>query len=206
VEDSSDAFYRLAPHLIDFGVDEEGIRTYAGRRFVFMDTNVFAKIFDNMEQVAGPVINSRIEEFGKKAGENIGAKMDGEFKETSKKQVLTLLWKSRFDIGSVRSLKPTDSRSQLQKIFGYGTFVGWLGETRIKEYEEKEKIRIKAFNTFESYSYGRTGRKECKFLLGVLEGLSSYFWDLEVEGEEVKCACESTDKDACVFQVVADES
>lgn len=74
MEDSSDAFYRLAPHLIDLGVDEEGIRTYAGRRFVFMDTNVFAKIFDNMEQVAGPVINSRIEEFGKKLEKISGQK------------------------------------------------------------------------------------------------------------------------------------
>jgi len=206
VGDSSDAFYRLAPHLIDLGVDEEGIRSYASRRFVFMDTNVFAKIFDNMEEVAGPVIQQKIEEFGERAGENIGRKMDAEFSDTSSKQAIGLIWKSRFDIEGVKALKPTDSRSQLQKILGYGTFVGWLGETEIEEYEDEEKIRIKAYNTFESYSYGRTGRKECKFLLGVLKGLSSYFWEKDVEGEEVGCKCESIDRDYCVFEVVSDGS
>jgi len=206
VGDSYNAFYRLAPHLIDLDVDEEAVRSYANRRFVFMDTNVFAKIFHNMEDVAGPVIQSRIQEFGERAGKNIGGKMDAQFNETSNKEILSLLWKSGFDVGGVKALKPTDNESQLKKILGYGTFVGWLGRTEIEEYEDGEKIRIKAYNTFESYSYGTTGRKECKFLLGVLIGLSSYFWEKEVEGEEVECRCESIEKEYCVFEVVSDES
>lgn len=50
MEDSSDAFYRLKPHLIYLDVDEEGLRDYVNCRFVFMDKNVFAKIFGKLEE------------------------------------------------------------------------------------------------------------------------------------------------------------
>lgn len=203
MRDTSDAFYELAPHLVDFDVDEEGVREFGGRRMVFLDVNVFAKIFDNMEDIAGPVIQTRIKEFGVKAGKNIGDKVDAEFEDVDNLQKLELLLKSRFKIGALQKIKNTDSRSQLQKILGYGTYAGWMGETEIMEYSEGEKLQIKAYNTFESHSYGDTGRKECKFLQGVLQGLMKHFWQMEVDSEELECACESVDNDFCLYEVTA---
>lgn len=203
MKDPNEAFYKLAPELIDVDVDEEGKRDYAGRRFTFVDANVFARIFDNMEEVAGPVIRSRIKKFGETAGKEIGEKMDKEFKKVGKKQTLGLLWKSGFDISSLRAIKPTDTETQLEKIMGYGTHVGWFGDTEIEEYTENEEIRIRINNTFESYSYGVTGRKECRFILGVIEGIIEHFWTVEVEGEELQCDCESIENEACIFEVTA---
>lgn len=202
----NEAFYKLAPHLVDVSVDEHGKREYADRRFTFMDANVFARIFDNMEEVAGPVIRSRIEKFGEAAGKEIGEKMDKEFSEVGKKETLGLLWKSKFDVSGLKAIKPTDSKTQFQKVLGYGTHVGWFGESKILEYEQNEKVKVEGYDTFESYSYGVTGRKECKFILGVLKGLMNHFWDKEVEGEELQCDCEDIDHDACVFEVKAVES
>lgn len=203
MKDPNEAFYKLAPELIDVSADEDGKREYAGRRFTFMDANVFARIFDNMEEVAGPVIRSRIEKFGKTAGAEIGEKMDKEFKDVSARETLGLLWKSGFDVSSLKAIKPTDSETQFAKILGYGTHVGWIGETEVQEYTEGKKVRVRASNTFESHSYGVTGRKECRFILGVLEGIMSYFWDSEVEGEEVQCGSESIENDVCIFEVKA---
>lgn len=203
---ANDAFYKLAPDLVDVSVDEKGKREYAGRRFTFMDANVFARIFDNMEEVAGPVIRSRIEKFGETAGKEIGEKMDKEFSEVSARETLGLLWKSKLDVSSLKALKPTDSKTQFQKILGYGTHVGWFGKARIEGYNENEIVRVKTHKTFESYSYGVTGRKECKFILGVLKGLMNHFWSVEVEGEEVQCDCESIENEACVYEVRAVES
>lgn len=192
----------MAPHLVDMGVDEKGERLYGGRRLLFVDANVFAKIFDDMKQVAGPVIDSQIKGFGESAGSRIGEKMDKRFQEVSGTDALKLLWKSRFEISSVRAISPTDSLSQFQKVLGYGRYAGWMGETEVTEYEEGQKITLEAMNTFESYSYGRTGEKECKFLTGVFKGLMDHFWGAEdIEAEEVRCSCESLESDKCVFQV-----
>lgn len=206
MKNTEDAFYDLAPELVDIGVDKEGKREYASRRFIFMDANVFAKIFDDMEDVAGPVIRGQIKNFGETAGEKIGKKMDQSFEESSTSSTLGLLWNTRFDYLNVKAIKPVDNESQFRKILGYGRFAGWMGKTEIHEYEDGERLEISAKNTFESYSYGRTGRKECKFMTGVLEGLMHHFWDREVEAEEVECSCESFDSDGCVFEVETDES
>lgn len=206
MKNTEDAFYDLAPNLVDIGVDEEGKRKYANRRLIFMDANVFAKIFYDMEDVAGPVIRGQIKKFGKTAGKKIGRKMDRSFDEASKYGTIGLLWDTRFDYFNIKAIKPVDNESQFRKILGYGRFAGWMGKTEIEEYEDGEKLRISAKNTFESYSYGRTGRKECKFMTGVLEGIMYYFWDKEVDSEEIECSCESIDSEECIFEVTASGS
>jgi hypothetical protein len=207
VKEVDKAFYELAPDLIDIGVDEQGKREYAERRVVFIDANVFAKIFDDMEEVAGPVIRGQIKNFGKSAGSKMARKVDQKFKEVSTSGTLGLAWKSGFDVFNVKAIGNTDTQSQFKKILGYGRYAGWLGEAEVLEYRECEKIKVEAMNTFESYSYGRTGGKECNFLKGVFEGLMEYFWDREdIEAEEVECSCESFESDKCVFQVSLDGS
>lgn len=207
MKETDEAFYSLAPHLIDVDVDEKGEREYGGRRLLFVDSNVFAKIFDDMEKVAGPVINSQIKGFGKSAGARIGRKMDEEFLEVSKREVIKIIWKSRFDIPSVRAIRSTDTLSQFEKVLGYGRYAGWMGETEVTNYEEGQKVTVEVNNTFESYSYGKTGEKECKFLTGVIEGLIDHFWQAEdIESEEIRCSCESLESDKCVFQVRSVES
>lgn len=201
-----EGLYDLAPYLMDIGVNEEGIREYADRRLVFMNTNVFAKMVDDMEQVIGPVIQQRIKDFGRNAGENIGRKMTREFENVTAKEKISLLFKSNFKISALKAIKHTDSESQMQKLLGYGTFVGWMGKGEITNYEEGEKMKLNVNHTFESHSYGTTGRKECRFFSGTVEGIMGYLWDKEVKVEELHCDSESINQEACVFEVKAVES
>lgn len=201
-----DAFYELAPHLIDVGVDEEAERGFAGRRFIFMDTNVWAKIIDNMEDVAGPVIQRRVKEFGREAGGNIGEKMSEEFESVSRTQIVSLLFKSNFRVSALRAIRPNDNKSQLQKIMGYAKFVGWYGDSELIGYEEGEYVKFKAENTFESHSYGTTGQKVCSFLSGAIVGIVEHFWETEVEVEEIQCSSEDEYTDHCLFEVEKVES
>lgn len=147
-----------------------------------------------------------MEKFGREAGKNIGKKMSEEFDEVSTGEILGLLVKSHFSISDLKAIKPTHNKSQVQKIMGYGRFVGWFGECKLLEYEEGEKMTFKASNTFESHSYGMAGMKACSFLGGTLAGILEFFWDGEVEMEETQCASESEAIEACVFEVKAVES
>lgn len=194
--DVQDSFYRLAPHLLDTALDEDGTIDYAGRRFVWFHTDVFATLFDIMEEVAGDGIEERIEEFGYVAGQNIAEKMDQEFKDVGLLEVVKLVVASGFDIGGVRDIAPTDDMAQINKIWGYGRYVGWTGHVGIEEYEEGERAVFAAKNSFEADSYGDTGEQECSFVPGVLKGIVSYYWgeeDLAAREEDCECAGD----DAC---------
>lgn len=196
-----DAFYRLSPYLVDSEPDSKGEIDFSGRRFVFFHTDMFARLFEEMEDVAGPVIKSRIKQFGVEAGKTIGKKMDKDFEETSTIETLKLLVETGFNLSDLKAIAPTDSRSQFEKILGYGRFVGWFGKAEIHDYEDGEIVRIETANNFESSSYGETGEKQCKFILGVLEGLMLHFWDEEeLESEEEQCYCEGP-ASSCILVV-----
>lgn len=195
-----DAFYRLSPYIVDSSPDSRGEIDFSGRRFVFFHTEMFARLFEEMEDVAGPVIKSRIKQFGIEAGRTIGKKMDAEFEDTSTLETLRLIVKSGFQLSDLKAIAETDDKSQFEKILGYGTFVGWFGDAEVHEYEGGEIIKVETWNNFESHSYGETGGKQCKFVLGVLQGIMSHFWDEEnLESEETRCACEGGD--SCVMVV-----
>lgn len=201
-----EGLYKLSPYILDIGVDEDGIREYADRRLVFMNNNVFAKMVDDMEQVIGPVIQQRIKDFGRNAGLNIGKKMTKEFDDVSTKEKISLLFKSNFKISALKAIKETDSKSQMQKLLGYGTFVGWMGKGEITDYENEQSMTLHVNHTFESHSYGTTGRKECRFFSGAVEGIMGYLWDKDVEVEETRCDSESVNQEACIFEVKAVET
>ncbi|MDY6777496.1 MAG: hypothetical protein SVU32_02425, partial [Candidatus Nanohaloarchaea archaeon] len=95
------AFYRLAPHIVDFEPSDEGVIEYGNRRFVFFHTRMFAALFEKMEEVAGPVIRTRIRRFGEEAGQEIAGKLDSQFRETGLFDALQLLVASGFDTGSL---------------------------------------------------------------------------------------------------------
>lgn len=187
---TQEAFFRLAPHLINTNVSNDGTIEYAGRRFVFFHTKMFARFFENMEEVTGPVIHQQIQKFGFKAGKEIAAKMDDEFRDIGPIEILKLLIRSRFSILDILRIAPVNDKAQMEKIFGYGRRVGWVGEIEIMEYETGHaKFQFKD-PSFEAFSYGDTGKKECKFSNGVVKGLCAYYWDnddLEVVHE--KCHC-----------------
>lgn len=201
--DIQEAFYRLAPHLMDSSVQDDGTISFADRRFVFLHTKMVAELFSRMEEVAGPVIRSRIELFGEEAGLDIAAKMDEEFRDVNVRKLFRLLKDSGFDVQGIRGISPTDPESQMEKIFGYGTHVGWVGYVDIESYEEGEEAIFSAENTFESDSYGTTGNLECRFIKGVLKGIVAYFWDQDVSIEETSCACEDEADGHCRFEVTA---
>ncbi len=204
MSDVQEAFYRLAPHILDAQVDDDGQIEFADRRFVYFHTTMFSRLFEKMEDVAGPVIDRKIQEFGHEAGHGIAAKMDAEFESVNIRDALSILTDSGFDIGGVRELKKTDTRAQIEKIFGYGRHVGWIGPAEILDYDEDRTIRISTENAFESTSYGTTGNKECKFLTGVLKGMMAYFWDTsDLHAEETSCACEGDDR--CIMVVQRDD-
>lgn len=199
-----ESFYQLAPHLIDITVDEGGSRTYEGRNFVYFRTGLFSELFKSMKEVIGPVANRKIKEFGVDAGSDIAKGMDEAFKDTGPVEILQIAVKSGFDIKNIMNLRPTDDISQLHKIFGYGRYVGWLGPVEIKKYSDNDEIVVEVENTFESYSYGQSGEKQCKFMTGVFQGLMNYYWDVEdLDSEEVKCACQE-EHDKCSMKVVAE--
>jgi predicted hydrocarbon binding protein len=204
MSDVQEAFYRLAPHILDAEVSDDGTIEFADRRFVYFHTDMFSTLFEKMKEVGGPVIDRKIQEFGDEAGHGIAAKMDAEFESVNIRDALSLLQDSGFDIGGVRELGKTDTRSQIEKIFGYGRHVGWIGPAEILEYDDGTEIRIATTNTFESTSYGQTGNKECSFLTGVLKGMMAYFWDTEdLHVEETSCACEGEDR--CIMVVRRDD-
>lgn len=195
------AFHDLAPRIVDLDVSNNGLVSYADRRLVFFHTKMFATLFKNMEDVAGPVIQRKIKEFGSQAGKSIASKLDQQFKESTKFDELKLVIQSR-DMSALRKISDTSDLAQIEKIFGLGTYDGWVGDVEIEEYEEDTKAVLSAANTFEAESYGQTGQKECRFLTGVIEGILEYFWDTEVTAEETRCACEGAD--SCRVEVTAE--
>jgi len=195
------AFRRLAPHLVDFSVDDAGDRAYAGRRFVFFHTTMFAELFEDMRDVAGPVIDTRISAFGRRAGQQIAAKLDAEFSDSSAFDILRLLVASGFDVSGLLSISDDDDRAQMEKIFGLGSHDGWVGRIEVVEYEAGEQAVFRAENTFESSSYGETGETQCRFIKGVISGILAYFWETETSVEEQACACAGAD--ACRVHVTA---
>lgn len=198
-----ESFYELAPYLIDITVDNNGNRSYKGRDFVYFRTGLFSELFKSMKEVIGPVANRKIKEFGVDAGSDIAKGMDEAFKDTGILDITQIAVKSGFDFQNILNLRPTDDVSQLHKIFGYGRYVGWIGPVEIKNYSDNEEIVVEVENTFESYSYGQTGEKQCKFLTGVFEGLMNYYWqNNDLESEEVKCACQEGHQ-KCSMKVVA---
>lgn len=204
-----DSFYRLAPYLTDSEPDERGVIEYADRRFVFFHTKMFAQLFQDMEEVAGPVIQSRIKKFGENAGRYIASKMDEDFKDVSLVDVVKLVFQSGFDIESVKGISDTDDLSQVEKIFGYGSYVGWLGDVDIVEFEEGQRAEFHFYNSFESYSYAECAKEQvcendgtsCGFLTGVIKGIVAYYWDEEdLSAEETQCAS-NPEHDACTIVV-----
>ncbi|MFB6204604.1 MAG: hypothetical protein ABEJ75_03085 [Candidatus Nanohaloarchaea archaeon] len=211
--DVRDSFYRLAPYLTESEPDENGVIEYSDRRFVFFHTKMFAQLFQEMEEVAGPVIRSRIKRFGENAGHYIASKMDEDFRDVSVTDIVKLAFESGFDLESIRGISPTDELSQMEKIFGYGSHVGWLGDVDVVEYEAGERAEFKFYNSFESYSYQEcadertceTGGANCKFLTGVIKGIVGYYWENEdLTAEETQCAADSG-HDSCRM-VVKDET
>jgi predicted hydrocarbon binding protein len=195
MSEKQDAFYDLAPLLVDTEVDEEGVAEFAGRRFVYFHTDMFAQLFENMREVAGPVVDREIGKFGFQAGKFIGEEMDEEFKDVSAVKILKLVYKSGFNISAIQKIADTDNLSQIEKISGYGKYVGWLGDMDFPEYKDGEKVVLTVENTFESDSYGETGQKQCKFMSNTFAGILSYYWDSEdVEAEEVQCSSEGHEK------------
>ncbi|MDY6778122.1 MAG: hypothetical protein SVU32_05615 [Candidatus Nanohaloarchaea archaeon] len=198
--DPQESFYKLAPHLVDSEVSSDGKIQYADRRFVFFHSDMFAELFDNMEDVAGPVIQRKVKDFGFQAGKEIAEKMDEDFKDVGLLELLRLLFATWFDIGNMLAIRPTDPEAQMQKIFGYGRYVGWLGPATILEYEEGHAV-FRFEDTFESYSYGETGEVECRFTTGVIKGLCAFYWnDDDLEAEHEKCRCKGDEYGKTVIQ------
>ncbi|MFB6208164.1 MAG: hypothetical protein ABEJ69_02345 [Candidatus Nanohaloarchaea archaeon] len=185
-----DSFYRLAPQIIDLDPSDEGVIEFSDRRFVFFYTDLFKELFDDMKEVAGPVIETRIKKFGKTAGDQIASKLDEDFKNTSVIETMKILVGSGFNVSDLKTISDSSPRAQMEKIFGLGMYDGWIGHAEVMEYQEGEELAVEAENTFESQSHGQTGETECKFLTGVVEGMTGYFWDVEVEAEETQCACQ----------------
>lgn len=184
------SFHRLAPHLVELDVADDGVIAYADRRFVLFHTRMFARLFEQMEDVTGPIIERKIEEFGVHAGQQIAAKMDAAFQDVSVRDLVRLLFASGFDIGSLNAIRSTDTTDMLEKIAGYGMHAGWFGEVDIVEYETDERLVAHISNSFEADSYGETGDQECAFIPGTLKGILMYYWnvdDLTVTEETCEC-------------------
>lgn len=189
-----DAFYKVVPHLVDTGVNDDGTISYADRRFVLFYTPMFSHLVEAMKEVTGPIIETEIRDFGVQAGSNIAEKMDAKFKDSSLMDTLSLLVKTGFDIRSLRQISDTGDMSMIQKIFGYGQFVGWVGRIDIEAYSPGEEAVFRVYNSFESDSYGETGKKECSFVLGVMKGIMSYYWETtNITVTETACICEGAD-------------
>jgi predicted hydrocarbon binding protein len=204
MSEKQNAFYDLAPLLVDTEVDENGVAEFADRRFVYFHTDMFAQLFENMKQVAGPVVDREISQFGFHAGKFIGEEMDEEFKDVSVTKILGLVYKSGFNISAIKKISDTDNLSQIEKISGYGKYVGWLGDMDFSEYEDGEKVVLEVENTFESDSYGETGEKQCKFMRNTFAGIMSYYWENDdVNVEETKCRSEGHDK--CRMVITSNE-
>lgn len=189
------AFYRMAPHIVDFTVDDDGQISYAGRRFVFFHTDMFARLFEHMEAVAGPVIQSEIEDFGEAAGKQIASKMDASFRESTLLDAIKLFVQSGFDYQALKVLRRTDNQAMIEKILGLGMYDGWIGEVEINTYEDGEKMVVQAANTFESYSYGESEESQCVFLQGVIKGILAHYWntdDLTVREDMCRCTGHDT--------------
>lgn len=195
MSEKQDAFYELAPLLVDTEVDENGVAEFAGRRFVYFHTDMFAQLFENMREVAGPVVDREIGKFGFQAGNFIGEEMDEEFKDVSTIEILKLVYNSGFNISAIKKVSDTDNLSQIKKISGYGKYVGWIGDMYFEEYEDGEKTVFTVQNTFESDSYGETGEKQCNFMKQVFAGILSYYWDSDdVSAEEKHCSSEGHER------------
>jgi len=197
------AFHDLAPRVVDLDVSNNGIVSYAGRRLVFFHTDMVAKLFQNMEDLAGPIMQRKIKEFGSEAGHTIASKLDAEFRDSSKFEDLQLLLDPP-ELDKLRSIQDTSNIGQIEKILGLSTYDGWIGDVDIEDYEDGKQAVFLIRNSFESASHGETGEKECSFFTGVIEGILTYFWDTSVTAEETSCTCEGTD--TCRIEATAENA
>jgi len=126
------AFHDLAPRVVDLDVSNNGIVSYAGRRLVFFHTDMVAKLFQNMEDLAGPIMQRKIKEFGSEAGHTIASKLDAEFRDSSKFEDLQLLLDPP-ELDKLRSIQDTSNIGQIEKILGLSTYDGWIGDVDIEE-------------------------------------------------------------------------
>ncbi len=195
-----DAFYNLAEHLVNPDPTSEGTIQYSGRRFVYLHSKMFSKLFERMEEVAGEDVRDRIEMIGIRAGYNIAENMDRHFREKGVMDKLKLIKESGFNMKDILKIKGSSPRDQIEKIFGYGMHVGWLGEVDLEEYEEGKYAKYKYENGFDAFSHGETGEKNCSFITGVIQGMTIFFWDTgNIDAEHVSCVCAGDD--ACVTEV-----
>lgn len=147
-------------------------------------------------------MDRQIEEFGFQAGKFIGEEMDRQFKDVNVLEVLNLVYRSGFNISAVMKISDTDNLSQMEKISGYGKYVGWLGDMEFREYEDREKIVFSIENTFESDSYGETGEKQCKFMRETFRGITSYYWETDdLTTEEIQCRSEGHERCKMVTEI-----
>ncbi len=197
------AFHDLAPRVVDLDVSNNGIVSYAGRRLVFFPTKMIADLFQNMEDLAGPIMQRKIKEFGSEAGYTIASKLDTEFRNSSKFDDLQLILDPP-ELDKLRSITDTSNLGQIEKILGLSTYDGWVGDVAIEDYEDGNHAAFITKNGFEAESHGETGEKECRFFTGVIEGILTYFWDTEVTAEETRCACEG--KDSCRIEATAENA
>jgi hypothetical protein len=199
--DRQRAFHRLAPHLVDMDVSDDGVISYADRRFVLFHTQMFARLFEQMAEVTGPAIERKITEFGVHAGQRIASKMDAAFSDPSVRDLLRLLVASGGDVGALLAVRSTDTQASIEKILGYGMYAGWNGDVAIVTYAANEELVVHAHNPFEADSYGETGDQECAFILGALKGILLYYWDVdELTVMEETCECDGSDYCRIVVQ------
>lgn len=195
------AFHDLAPRIVDLSVSNNGIVSYAGRRLVFFHTHMIAELFQNMEDLAGPIMQRKIKEFGSEAGHTIASKLDAEFRDSSKFKDLQLILDPP-ELDKLRSIADTSNLGQIEKILGLSTYDGWIGDVEIEDYEDRKNAVFITTNSFEAESHGETGEKQCRFFTGVIEGILTYFWDTDVTAEETHCVSEGND--TCRIEATAE--
>lgn len=195
--DTQQSFYNLLPHIASIEADENGTIEYAGTRLQYMKTDMFANIFDAMEEVVGIEIRDKIVDFGVQAGQDIAERMDNEFESINIVDTVKLLVSSGFKIGAIKDIASTDDVSQWQKIAGYGRYVGWFDDIETVEFDSEEHyFECIVENCFELESEGRTSGHKCAFIPGVARGIMSYFWDVDSEKlvqEEKECRASGDD-------------
>jgi predicted hydrocarbon binding protein len=197
------AFHDLAPRVVDLDVSNNGLVSYAGRRLVFFHTDMIAELFKNLEDLAGPIMQRKIKEFGAGAGHTMASKLDAEFRDSSKFEDLQLILDPP-ELDKLRSIEDTSNLGQIEKILGLSTYDGWVGDVDIEDYEDGKQATFIVTNSFEAASHGQTGEKQCRFFTGVIEGILEYFWDTDVTAEETSCACEGDD--TCRIEATAENA
>ena len=106
-------------------------------------------------------------------------------------------------------LKGDDPLEIIAKIFGYGKYAGWIGNSEITHDSHNPVfVRVVMDNTFESAYYVdeniKTSEPVCHFMTGIVAGAYMALHGKEVIAREVKCRAKG-DK-YCEFIVTAPEA